>query len=136
MSQHLQRLDQYFSQNLHFIDELLNIIETEKSAMTDADPELVQATALQKIAVLKQIFDLDTERKAIFAEAAIAETKDGMQTLITQAPQAQQIRLNSKWESLKDKLSQVDKQNTLCGMMINAHRHQVCRAAPDALRPS
>ncbi|MDX1573398.1 MAG: flagellar protein FlgN [Methylophaga sp.] len=123
-----QQLRSTLQAELQLAQQLANIMETERSALTQANGAELDQCIRAKQPLIKQLEQLGRQRDLILKTAGFPSGKQGIQAFIVNQTDAEGMALNKLLHQLKLQAARCREHNQINGGIVNVNRQYLQRA--------
>ncbi len=123
-----QQLRSTLQAELQLAQQLASIMETERSALTQANGAELDQCIRAKQPLIKQLEQLGRQRDLILKTAGFPSGKQGIQAFIVNQTDAEGMALNKLLNQLKLQAARCREHNQINGGIVNVNRQYLQRA--------
>ena len=119
-TEQLKHFNAQLMQGISVLEQLENLLEAERKALSNRQLEEIQDKTEQKQALLTRYLELNKDRVTLLQSLGYTPDGDGVSNMIAAAPASAQTVLNDSWSKLQRKLSSLQESNKINGL-ISSH---------------
>ncbi|HET8807908.1 MAG TPA: flagellar protein FlgN [Methylophaga sp.] len=123
-----QQLRSTLQAELQMAQQLANIMEIERNALTQGDSAELDQCIRAKHPLIKQLEQLGRQRELILKTAGFPSGKQGIQAFIVNQTDAEGLALNKLLNQLKLQAARCREHNQINGGIVNVNRQYLQRA--------
>lgn len=116
-TEQLKHFNAQLMQGISVLEQLENLLEAERKALSNRQLEEIQDKTEQKQALLTRYLELNKDRVTLLQSLGYTPDGDGVSNMIAAAPESAQMVLNDSWNKLQSKLSALQESNKINGLI-------------------
>jgi len=116
-TEQLKHFNAQLMQGISVLEQLENLLEAERKALSNRQLEEIQDKTEQKQALLTRYLELNKDRVTLLQSLGYTPDGDGVSNMISAAPPSAQTVLNDSWSKLQNKLSALQESNKINGLI-------------------
>ncbi|MBE9396353.1 flagellar protein FlgN [Pontibacterium sp. N1Y112] len=116
-TEQLKHFNAQLMQGISVLEQLENLLNAERTALSSRQLEEIQDSTEQKQALLTRYLELNKDRVTLLQNLGYSPDSEGVNNLIATAPPTAQTVLNDSWSKLQNKLSSLQESNKINGLI-------------------
>lgn len=116
-TEQLKHFNAQLMQGISVLEQLENLLNAERTALSSRQLEEIQDSTEQKQALLTRYLELNKDRVTLLQNLGYSPDSEGVNNLIASAPPTAQTVLNDSWSKLQNKLSSLQESNKINGLI-------------------
>lgn len=119
-------IEQVIDETVRCADAMLTCLLTERDNLLARDPDAIQESAREKLALFEALEQLERQRQTLLAAAGYGPDGDAMDHMLQWQPNGSRCR--ARWATAVDKLAQCRDANQVNGGILELGRRQAEQA--------